>query len=129
LCQAVARRTIDAQATVSTASAMDNPHLAHLTTTTTTRTWRAMAKKKAAVSPGRNDIIVDRAHAASPTRLTVDTKGTEPTSFPPLEGRTLPTVHVNNANLSELKNACDDVVKKVCVCVCEREREREREMK
>ncbi len=79
-----------------------------------THTWRAMAKKKAAaISPAVNH-FVDRANAASPTRLTVETKDTAPTTFRSLQGRPLPTVHVNNANLTELKNACDDAVKKVC---------------
>lgn len=33
--------------------------------------------------------------------------------FPSLEGRPLPTVHVNNASLGEIKLALDEAVKKV----------------
>jgi hypothetical protein len=35
--------------------------------------------------------------------------------FPSLQGRPLPTVHVNNASLGEIKLALDEAVKKVCV--------------
>jgi hypothetical protein len=71
-----------------------------------------MARKKAGAKAS-GDEAIDRDTASSPTRLTLDTKRSVTPTFPTLEGRPLPTVHVNNANLTELKNACDDAVKKV----------------
>jgi hypothetical protein len=70
-----------------------------------------MAKKASSSSSVLQQPLTDNNLSSQSTSTIAHIQ--EMKEFPSLEGRPLPTVHVNNASLGEIKLALDEAVKKV----------------